>query len=563
MSSGPATGFCQRAPTWRAALVCLALIVPGCATAEAQTLTGDAVTPLRGGFFQARESSLRRTDDAGGDLASAFSTTAPSRIGRIPAYDIPAATGAGDTGYDSLNRRRKKPKLYPGAPKPKQPPGPGNFVAVPPPPPLSIPPSSTANTTPIAPAMAGRVEGQPPRRRLKRDDDPFGAVGNYVGSFLVRSAVELWGGYNTNPGRFNSPKGSAFYMVSPEFVAASDWERHSLLVDFRGSFTGFGRTFPPGVNNPAQSVVSVPTNVDRPDFIGRAVGRLDVRRDTRINSEVRLRIGTDNPGSPNVQAGLARYPIFATTGGTAGIEHDINRLQLSLHGFADRTMYQDSQLTDGTSATNADRNFNQYGAVTRASYDLMPGLKPFGEVEADARARDTPVDRFGFQRDSRGGYAKVGTSFELTRLLIGEASIGYTARNYADPRLNQLTGLLTSGSLVWSATALTTAKFISVTFVDESYVPGVSGVLTRSHTIEIDHDFRRWLTGIGRFTYATQEYRDSIRSDEIYSISGDLIYRLNREFQIKAQVRHDVLSTNIPGASSAATVVMLGVRLQR
>ena len=33
--------------------------------------------------------------------------------------------------------------------------------------------------------------GQPPRKRLKVDDDPFGAVGDYVGSFLVKSAVEL------------------------------------------------------------------------------------------------------------------------------------------------------------------------------------------------------------------------------------------------------------------------------------------------------------------------------------------------------------------------------------
>ena len=76
-----------------------------------------------------------------------------------PTYGVPAAAGAGDTGYDSLNRRRKKPKPYPGAPKPKQPPGPGNFIAVPPPPPLSVPPSSTANKAPIAPAMAGRVDG--------------------------------------------------------------------------------------------------------------------------------------------------------------------------------------------------------------------------------------------------------------------------------------------------------------------------------------------------------------------------------------------------------------------
>jgi hypothetical protein len=551
---------------WRAGLACLALIVPACSAAEAQTLTGDRISPLRGGFFQPPPNSdLRRTSDADSDDAVPDSPTmAPSRVGSIPTYGVPAAAGAGDTGYDSLNRKRKKQKPYPGAPKPKQPPGPGNFVAVPPPPPLSVPPSSTANKTPLAPAMAGRVEGQPARRRLKRDDDPFGDVGNYVGSFLVKSAVELWGGYDTNPGRFNKPKGSAFYMVSPEFVAASDWERHSLIVDLRGSFTGYGKTFPPDIDSSGQPIVSpVPTNVDRPDFTGKVDGRLDVTHDTRVNSELRLRIGTDNPGSPNIQAGLERYPLYATTGGTAGIEHDFNRLQLSLNGTADRTTYQDSRLTDGTSTSNDDRDFSQYGAVARASYDLLPGVRPFGEVEADTRVHDTRFDRNGFQRDSNGGYAKVGTSFELTRLLTGEASVGYAARSYADPRLNQLTGLLTTASLVWSATPLTTAKFISVTSVDESTLAGVSGVLTRTYTFEVDHDFRRWLSAIGRFTYGTQDYQGSTRSDEIYSISGDLVYKLTREFQIKAQVRRDLLSSNISGASSASTVVMLGVRLQR
>ncbi len=567
MILGPATGRRQRALICRAVLACLGLMIPMLSSAEAQTLTRDLMNPARGAFFQPQDSYLRRTSDTGSDndnSAPLSSAPAPSRIGRTPVYDVPAATGAGDTGYDSLNRKRKKQKPYPGAPKPKQPAGPGNYVAVPPPPPLSVPPSSMANKTPLAPAMAGRVEGQPTRRRLKPDDDPFGAVGDYVGSFLVKSAVELWGGYDTNPGRFDKPKGSAFYMISPEFVAKSDWERHSLIVDLRGSFTGYGTTFPPGVDSSGQPVVSpVPTNIDRPDFTGKIDGRLDVTHDTRINSELRLRVGTDNPGSPNIQAGLSKYPLYATTGGTAGVEHDFNRLQVSLNGTVDRTTYQNSRLTDGTSTTNDDRNFNQYGAVARVSYDLLPGVKPFGEVEADTRVHDTRLDRNGFQRDSSGGYAKAGTSFEFTRLLTGEISIGYAARSYADPRLNQLTGLLTSASLVWSATPLTTAKFTSVTSVDESTLPDVSGVLTRTYTFEVDHDFRRWLTAIGRFTYGTQDYQGSTRSDQIYSISGDLVYKLTREFQIKAQVRRDILSSNISGASSASTVVMLGVRLQR
>ena len=74
-----------------------------------------------------------------------------SNVGRLaaeesddePTVAVPAASGASDIGYDSLNRTRKKPKFYPGQAKPKPPPGPGS------PPPvdsklplrLSIPPT--------------------------------------------------------------------------------------------------------------------------------------------------------------------------------------------------------------------------------------------------------------------------------------------------------------------------------------------------------------------------------------------------------------------------------------
>jgi hypothetical protein len=556
----------------RAVLACLGLIAletPG----GAQTLTTDLLRPMRYGFVRPQDSPLRRTSDTAadntGDPANddglrGKDRPAPSRIGKIPTYGVPAASGASVAGFDSLNRTRKKPKLYPGQPRPKPPPGPGSR-----PPPeasngpvrLSIPPSETANKTPIAPAMADRVPGQPPRRRLKADDDPFGVVGDYAGSFLVKSAVGVSGGYDSNPGRTFVPRGSSssFYVVAPEFLAVSDWERHALVADLRGSFAGYGTRFPPPADG---TISSAPTNLDRPDFIGHIDGRLDVSHDTHVTSQVRLRVSTDNPGSPNVQAGLARYPIYTTLGGTFGLDQSFNRLQLSAGGTADRTVYTDSKLTDGSSASNDDRNFNQYGGVGRVSYDLSPGVKPFGEIEGDNRIHDVVLDRGGFRRDTSGGYAKAGSSFEFTRLLTGEIAVGYGFRDYVDPRLNRLQGLLTTASLVWSATPLTTAKFFSDTSIGETTLPGVSGVLTRLYTVEVDHDFRRWLTAIGKFTWGTLDYQGDIRRDRTYSLSGDLIYKLTRSLWVKGTLRRDVLASNIPGGSSASTVVMLGVRVQ-
>jgi hypothetical protein len=407
--------------------------------------------------------------------------------------------------------------------------------------------------------MAGTVAGQPPRKRLRIDDDPFGAVGDYAGSFLVKSAVELSGGYDTNPGRTFVARGSPFFVVAPEFLAVSDWERHAVVADLRGSFAGYGNTFPPPSNG---AISSAPTNVDRPDFTGHIDGRLDVTHDTRLLGQMRLRVATDNPGSPNIQAGLARYPIYTTLGGTFGVDQKFNRLQISAGGTVDRTVYTESKLTDGTSTSNDDRNFNQYGGVGRVSYDLLPGVKPFAEIEGDSRVHDVQFDRAGFRRDSSGGYAKAGTSFEFSRLLSGEISVGYAARDYLDPRLNRLQGPLTSASLTWTATPLTTAKFYSTTSIDETTLPGVSGVLTHVYTFEVDHDFRRWLTAIGRFTYGTLDYQGDNRHDKIFTLSGDLIYKMTRNLWVKGTLRRDVLDSNIPGSSSASTVAMLGVRLQ-
>ena len=274
---------------------CLALIALQQPQAQAQTLTSDLLRPVRDGFVSPQDLPTRKTgsntaqstpDDRSNSADNRLrnpDAPAPSRIGNIPTYGLPAASGASSSGYDSLNRKRQKAKLYPGQPKPKVV-GPGNRPPTGPapdprlpPPKLPQPPSATANRTPIPPAMAGTVPGQPYRKRLKIDDDPFGAVGDYAGSFLVKTAVEFMGGYNTNPGRTFVEKGSPFYVVAPELLVVSDWERHAVVADLRGSYTGYTNTFPPenGV------VSSAPTDVNRPDFLGHIDGRLDVTHDTQ------------------------------------------------------------------------------------------------------------------------------------------------------------------------------------------------------------------------------------------------------------------------------------------
>jgi hypothetical protein len=572
---GPARGRESCALTWRAALACLPLLALGPSALAAQTLTADLFNPQPGAFVPTQEMPFRKIGDTTADDSAGSPPPDPNQagplapnmppLGQPPSLGLPVPDGADGTGFDAVNRKRKAPKHYPGQAQPKPSPGPG--TPPPPPPPvdavgdlrLSIPPSEMAAKPPVPPAIAGSVPGQPPRRRLKLDDDPFGAVGDYWGSFLVKSAVEISGGYDSNPGRLNQPRGLPFWVVAPEFLAVSNWDRHALVADLRGSFTGYGGSLPATIDGGPSPA---PTDIDRPNFIGHIDGRFDVSRDTDITAQLRLNIDTDNPGSPNVQVGLKNYPIYATVGSTLGFDQRFNRLTVSGGATVDRTSYENSTLTDGTTSSNDDRNFNQYGGVGRVSYEVLPGLKPFVEAEGDTRVHDLQFDRSGYERDSSGGYAKAGTSFEFTRLLTGELAVGWAERSYIDPRLNQLSGLLTSASLIWSASPLTTAKFNSDTQVAETTIPGSSGVFVHTYTFEVDHDFRRWLTAIGKFTYGTLDYQGADRNDATYSLEGDVIYKMTRNLWIKGTLRHDVLDSSVANASSKATVVMLGVRLQ-
>ena len=389
----------------------------------------------------------------------------------------------------------------------------------------------------------------PPQRRLPPlDETPFDPTGIQVGAFNFKPAIELTGGYDTNPARTGgTPTPSWYSIVAPELKFNSNWARHEFKGDLRGSYYTYEQL----------------STQNRPNADNKLIGRVDVTRDTRIDLEAKYLIGTDSPGSPNIQAGLAKLPIFQTWGGTVGLGHRFNRFDIAAKGGAERTVYQNSVFTDGSTASNEDRNYNRYNMQLRGSYELTPGVKPFVEVGADRRVHDLETDFFGFQRNSVGGFGKVGSTFEFTRILTGDIAVGWLQRRFEDPTLPNIAGLTLDGSLTWVASALTTFKLTAVTRADESTVPGVSGQFTREVTLQVDHAFRRWLIATGKLLYGNDDYVGSDRDDNRYSASAALTYKLTRDLWLKTEYRHEWLRSSVAGNNYDADVVLLTLRAQR
>lgn len=405
------------------------------------------------------------------------------------------------------------------------------------------PPQPTVTGLPPAPEPP-----PPPRRRSAAEEDPYAALGFRLGSVVLKPSLTNGVGYDTNPQRTtgSARKGSPFSRHEGEVEIQSDWNVHELKGKLRGGYSSYFRNH----------------EASRPDGEGNLDLRLDASRDTRILLESRFKLDTQRPGSPDLNAPVVGRPLVYQYGGSAGVSHDFNRLQMTLRGSIDRSDYEDATLVNGATLSQADRNQTQYGLRLRASYEVTPGFKPFVQGEIDTRQFDQAVDSNGFRRSSDGATGRIGTTFEISRQLSGEISGGYQNRKYDDSRLRNLRGFVGDAAILWSPTPLTTVTLRGTSELGDTTIAGSSGTRAHRATLEIAHALRRNLivTGIGVFSRTV--YEGPNPREDYSSLGARIEYKLTRTFSVRASFTHERLNSTAPGSDYTANVAQVGLRVQ-
>jgi hypothetical protein len=389
----------------------------------------------------------------------------------------------------------------------------------------------------------------------KVEANPYDPVGIGVGSLRLSPFLETSAGHDSNPDRLASggyptPKGSMLLRADAGLKLRTDWARDDFVGNMRLGYVDY-------VNYERAS---------RPDGVGNFVGRYDVTRDTAIDVLGRFTLDTQRPGAPALSSGLpfvtvVNRPIIFSAGASAGVTQKFNRLELSLRGSFDRWIYQNAFYNDGSALNLASTDYNDYGVSGRAAYEVSPSLKPFLEGTYDSRVHDSPVDPFGFYRDSVGFSARGGAKVKITDLLNGEASGGYAQRDYRDPRLPMLHGTTIDGALVYTPTPLTTVTLRGSTTLNETTLQGASGALTRTINAELTHDLLRNLRLTALGSAYVNDYQGASLVERGYTAGVKLEYKITRSITLKASYSHERLTSNQQGDNYTADVVMLGLRI--
>ena len=401
------------------------------------------------------------------------------------------------------------------------------------------------------PAVAA-LPAPAPLRRPVRDDRPFDPVGIAVGDLRLTPFVEEDFGWSSNPGQLPGPqKGSAFLTSEAGFSLNSDWSGSALHGDLKGGVTDY----------------FADPSADAPFANGVLDARWGISRDLSLDAEARLAMTTMTAASlgvgPNVAFGPSGAPLTATYGATLGGDQKFGRLDVAVHGSLDRTAYENATLSDGAVEELSSDDFNDWGLRARATYEVSPEFRPFVDALVDARRYDLGEDQYGYERSSDGVALRAGADIQVTHVLTGGFDVGYGERNYQDPRLPNLASPLFDASLVWTATPLTTVTLKSVSSLADTTIRGASGAAQHATTLEIDHALRRYLTLAGTVGYVTDAYVGVPLRDATTTFGLAASYSLNRDVVLKASLSRELYSSNQPGTSYAATIVMMGLKLQR
>jgi hypothetical protein len=332
-------------------------------------------------------------------------------------------------------------------------------------------------------------------------DDIFDAVGRSIGvvrrdkprddsgsGILVSPRVQFGTYYDTNVLRTPSNRQGDF--VQTERVALDvTTERDDNGFEFggyaeNGNFARF-------------------TSENYQQYGGYAGGFVFPTEETRLNarlSQEHLRQLREETG-----AGLSqRRPTFYNlTTASTGADYRNADWQIATSGQVKRFAYESNPPT--LIGEEADRD--EWTGTLRVTRAVSDGSAVFIEPQINSRNYRQAVSTDGFRHDSSGYQVLAGMRFDFSSVTYAELAAGWLDQSYVDAAFQHLSGPTFAGAFAWNPRDWLSTSIDFGKRVDESVLPGVSGIESSFVSSSLDYELdENWLLN-GSLGYSTSQYR--------------------------------------------------------
>lgn len=396
---------------------------------------------------------------------------------------------------------------------------------------------------PFADRLAG-VEGL--RSGDSLDDTVFdgettfdAAEGIRLGTFTIIPDVTFTAGWSDNRARSSTGTPGKVYRIAPNITATSGWTRHQLDFALRGSYRGF-----PGDSGD-----------DEPNLTASTALRLDLTASTTVNADAAYTFSREDASSvENISGDSDQHQIT----GNLSVTRDAGLAAVTLGAGIDRNIY----ASGGGSGTSG-RDNSLYSASLRLDSNGGGVLSPFVEGSLLLRRYDaTCSDALCEKRDANGYQLRGGVGIAAGPKLTGEIGAGWRIEDIDDGRLGDLSGLIVDGSLVWSASQLTTITAGVGTSFEATDLDTVSGSIIYSGDVRVAHGFSDRLVGETGVGYNYRTYQGaSIEETTLTGVVG-LTYALTRNLAFRTAYSYRNFDSSIAGNDYQENSIEAGLRFR-
>ncbi|HEY9233863.1 MAG TPA: outer membrane beta-barrel protein [Phenylobacterium sp.] len=360
---------------------------------------------------------------------------------------------------------------------------------------------------------------------LERPRPGYEALGIRTGSFVLYPKATFRVEYDSNVFAQTNAKPDTIYSVAPQLELQSDWGRHAASVRLEANLRRYGKH----------------ASEDADTWALSGKGRLDVSRRTTLD----VRAGHAERVEARTMGAYAVDPAepiqYRTDNVTVIGRQEFGRARLVATAEVAKFDYDDGSEPGGTVIDQDYRDRTEAEVSAKVAYAISPATAVFVEVGAQQMSYDetTPINR-----DSQGMTALAGVDWEVTRLITGEASVGYIHQEFDDSRYGEVSNPHYRLRLNWYPTPLVTVGLTATQRVTESPLADSPAFMARTVELKADYELLRNLIISGQILGTEQDYRGIDRNDRRYGAGLSANYLLNRTVGIGLRYKYETLESS-------------------